>query len=273
MSSDYHHSAQEGGRRKRLRRKLGELPVFPTLLTSGNLACGVTAIFCAASSNDLLVHGAVLIFVAMFFDMLDGKVARMTGTEGEFGAELDSLADVVSFGVAPAMLVHRLVIGGHPSMQFGEGEGWASLVVVMYAVLTAIRLARYNVEHGKGTTKEFKGLPSPGAASFICSWVLFYAYFTPSSGDVLTEPNMLIEWFGLDLWRTYFEYFIMTSTVIMALLMVSSCPFPHFGNTFLGGRISFRKLVLLLVGFGLFLKEPLYGMIILTSIYVLIGMV
>ena len=116
---------------------------------------------CAA--NGRLELGAWLIFAAMFCDLFDGKVARMTKTDGEFGVQLDSLADVVSFGVAPALLMHRYVLDG-PGI-LGEGERIVWAIAIWYAVLTAIRLARYNVEQHSGATKTFRGLPSPGAAS------------------------------------------------------------------------------------------------------------
>lgn len=277
-SSDRSAVNGSGSRRQRLRRRLGELPVFPTLLTAGNLACGIVAIFCAASTDLLLVHGAVLIFVAMFCDMLDGKVARMTHTEGEFGAELDSLADVVSFGVAPAMLVHRIVLGDNPSRVWGDGEGWMTFVVIFYAVLTAIRLARYNVEHSKAeATTTFKGLPSPGAAAFLCSWVLFYgmsldgrwpaSYFilepaTDESAAVLSQT-----------WHQLFAWFLMGATVVMGVLMVSGFRFPHFANTLLGSKLSYRRWILLLLLLGLCIMQPLYGLILGTTAYVLIGAV
>jgi len=167
----------------RIKKRLKTLPVLPTLLTAGNLACGLTAILCAAShvpgavrgdwQHDWLFIGAVMVFVAMICDMFDGKVARMTRTAGPFGAELDSLADVVSFGVAPAILVHRLVLGQPGVLAYGERLLW--LVAVFFAVMAAIRLARYNVEHSDEATPWFRGMPSPGAAALVCSWVMFHA--------------------------------------------------------------------------------------------------
>lgn len=268
-------------RRARLRRKLAQLPVFPTLLTSGNLMCGVTAIFCATSSDTLLVEGAVLVFAAMFFDMLDGKVARLTRTEGEFGAELDSLADVVSFGVAPAMLVNRLVlgeVGGKPWVQ-GD-ERWIWLIVLMYTVFTAFRLARYNVESGRAEhieaeggpvppSNSFRGLPSPGAAAFLCSWVLFCAWYGPVGNHGQT---WLIQNVG-KYWQDGIRWWLMGSTVVMAFLMVSRIRFPHFGNTMLGGHLGFRRLLLVVLMLAVAVTQPLYGLVIGTTAYILTGVI
>ena len=162
------------------------------MLTAGNLASGISAIMCAA--HNMLGIGAALVFFAMICDLFDGKVARMTGTDGAFGAELDSLADVVSFGVAPAMLLHRLVLG--ESGVWGDGERLIWLVSVVYAVFTAIRLARYNVEseEGGGGTM-FKGLPAQ-AAAVLCSWILFTDFLRMSTmaNLIFRTPFWLILW-------------------------------------------------------------------------------
>lgn len=255
---------------RRGRRRLHLLPVLPTLLTAGNLACGVTAIFCAASSHGLLLIGSVLIFAAMLCDMLDGKVARMTGTTGEFGAELDSLADVISFGVAPAMLVHRAVLGVHPGAIWGEGEQWIWLLAVFYAVMTAIRLARYNVEgqaEDEAPTTSFRGLPSPGAAALLCAWVLCYAWYNHDRYEA-TWLAAHLDYAAFDL---LLRWWMAALLALCAFLMVSSIRFPHLGNTLLAGKITLRRLMLLLLGIGVVAMKPQWGLALLTSGYVLIG--
>jgi CDP-diacylglycerol--serine O-phosphatidyltransferase len=260
-----------GARLKRLKT----LPVFPTLLTAGNLASGLTAILCAASyapeHTSMLFIGASLVFVAMIFDMFDGKVARMTHTAGPFGAELDSLADVVSFGVAPAILVHRLVLGQPGVFAYGERLLW--LVTVFYAVMAAIRLARYNVEHSDEATPWFRGLPSPGAAALVCAWILFHQYgqlhpeaaisqWLVRSGLVAPQP-----WDGLESLDP-FRWGLIGMTALAALLMVSTVRYPHVGNT-LFGRISFRSMiVLMLVIAALFVFELPYVLFVGTTGYV-----
>jgi len=259
----------------RLRRldRLRHVPVFPTLLTSGNLSCGVTAIFCAASQHDLLFAGAILIFAAMICDMLDGKVARMTGTTGRFGAELDSLADVVSFGVAPAMLVHRTVLGESPTRVWGEGETLIWSIAVVYAVFTAIRLARYNVEHDgdESQTQAFIGLPSPGAAAVLCSWVLFAAWFDSPEhfdGSVMDHMGITAETFHAGI-----RIVLISLTPLVALLMVSKIGFPHLGNVLLGQRLGFRRFILLILVIMLLTTSRLYGLVVLVTVYVMVGLV
>ena len=161
-------------RRRRLhgrkRRRL-TLSVLPTLLTLGNGVCGLAAIAVAMSVNlpwdnetKLLVAGS-LIFAGMLFDALDGSAARMTGQESQFGAELDSLCDAVTFGTAPAVIVWR----------YGEAIpqklNWA--IGVLFALCVLIRLARFNVETDEDDTHEgFDGLPSPAAAGTIAAFAI-----------------------------------------------------------------------------------------------------
>jgi CDP-diacylglycerol--serine O-phosphatidyltransferase len=238
-------NAQLGARIKRLKT----LPVFPTLLTAGNLACGVTAILCAAHYDAghpwMLLIGATLIFAAMIFDMFDGKVARMTRTQGPFGAELDSLADVVSFGVAPAILVHRLVLGAPGVFYVGERLMW--FITVLYPVLAAIRLARYNVEHSDEATPWFRGVPSPGAAALVCSWIILHQWLVLHPEDAIPAwflTHGIISpgpWTGLDSMDPY-RWTLVGVTVAAALLMVSTIRYPHIGNS-LFGRISFRSMI------------------------------
>lgn len=234
-------------------RRLKTLPVFPTLLTAGNLAAGITAILCAAHYDPvkqpwMLFAGAVMVFVAMVCDMFDGKVARMTRTAGPFGAELDSLADVVSFGVAPAILAHRLILGQPGVFAYGERILW--FVTVFYAVMAAIRLARYNVEHSDEATPWFRGLPSPGAAALVCGWVMFHQWsvLRPEEplaawllGHGLISPAV---WTGLGSMDP-FRWALVGVTVLAALLMVSTVRYPHAGNT-LFGRIGFRSMIVLI---------------------------
>ena len=266
----------------RRRRPLSDYPVFPTLLTSGNLACGVTAILCAMSAGGtqadagggqvgLLFYGAVLIFAAMVFDMFDGKVARMTGTDGEFGAELDSIADIVSFGVAPAILVHRAVLGTPPMMVVGEGERWIWFLSVFYVVMTGIRLARYNVEHDTETTRFFFGLPSPGAAATLAAWVMLYSWFADRAGQ--WDDTFIASHLGLGLaeLRHVTRWMLMFLTALTALLMVSRIQFLHVGNVLLSGRIQLWRLVLILVIVGLLGTTPLVMLTVLTTGYILIG--
>ena len=250
-----------------VRHRLKTLPVLPTLLTAGNLASGITAILFAV--NGELFYGAVMVFVGMACDMLDGKVARMTGQEGAFGAELDSLSDVVSFGVAPAILAHRLVLGYSAVFEHGERLLW--FVAVFYPVMAAIRLARYNVEHSSGPTRFFRGLPSPGAAAVVCGLVILHQH-DPNVRELFGSK----EWIGKDNYKglgqlDLYRWITITVTFIAALAMVSTTRFPHLGNT-LFGRMGFRKLILLIVVASVFVWKPAIALCAASIGYLLVGL-
>lgn len=251
-------------------RRLKTLPVLPTLLTAGNLASGITAILCAA--HDWLYWGAVMVFVAMVCDMLDGKVARLTKQSGPFGAELDSLSDVVSFGVAPAILVHRLVLG-EPGV-FDQGQRILWFITVFFPVMAAIRLARYNVEHSGPAAQEggtgFRGIPSPGAAAVVCALVLFHQSVT-EAGPWMGSVFQMKEYVSLAASLDWFRWSLLGVTLLCALLMVSTIPYPHIGGLLLG-RMSFRKFIILLLVGALFVWQPVTALTIGTLGYLLLGL-
>src|ERR671939_688757 len=157
--------------------------LLPNLMTAGNLFCGFTATLkilegalLQASNPDAagdLFHTAIwFILGACFFDLLDGRLARLGGHETAFGREFDSLADIVSFGVAPALMVYRIVLIDFPRV------GW--LVAFVYLVCGALRLARFNSVAASGDAgdgKEFTGFPIPAAAGLIASITLFMLWW------------------------------------------------------------------------------------------------
>ncbi len=141
-------------RRRRFRRGIY---VLPTTFTTGNLFCGFWSVVLASRGQHEMA--AVLIVVAAVLDGLDGRIARMTGTTSEFGLEFDSLADVVSFGIAPAFLAHQWALTPFRRL------GW--LLAFLYLVCAAMRLARFNIQRALADKKYFAGLPSPMAAAVI----------------------------------------------------------------------------------------------------------
>jgi len=247
-------------------KRLKTLPVAPTLLTAGNLASGVTAILCAAHNQ--LFWGAVMIFVAMVCDMFDGKVARMTKTDGPFGAELDSLSDVVSFGIAPAILVHRLVMGESGVFDHGMRILW--FLTVFYPVMAAIRLARYNVEHSlpgnEGATPHFRGIPSPGAAAVIASLIILHQ----EHGAQFDSPVMMKGYTGLES-LDWFRWVMLGAMTVSALVMVSTIRFPHVGNSFFG-RISFGKFIGLACFVCALAWQTSYVLVLITCGYLMVGL-
>ncbi len=218
-------------RRKRKRRLT--LAVLPTLLTLGNGVCGLAAIAVALSDNldwtdqtKLLVAG-ILIFVGMVFDALDGSAARMTGQESQFGAQLDSNCDVITFGAAPAVIVWEINNGHALPLKLT----WA--IGVLFALCVIIRLARFNVETSEDDTHEgFEGLPSPAAAGTLAAMVIampeLASYADPS------YPQR-IQWLAETLLISL-QYFIPALALALAYLMVSRFQYPHLVQQLIRGR-------------------------------------
>jgi len=155
--------------------------IFPNLLTSASLCSGFFGIISVWNTNFKL--SAYLIILSAIFDMLDGRVARMTGAVSRFGVEYDSIADVVAFGAAPAFLVYVWAL---------EPYGRLGIIAAfLYLVCGALRLARFNVQFYTVESKKFNGLPIPGAAMVIASVVLFY-YELGGQGKTLKEYLILV---------------------------------------------------------------------------------
>jgi CDP-diacylglycerol--serine O-phosphatidyltransferase len=143
----------------RKRERLPFRKIAPNMVTSGNLLCGMMSLMLLFSGRP--VPAAWMVFIAVFFDMMDGKVARSLGGGTRFGLEFDSLADLVSFGVAPAMIIY--------SAYAGALGVWGALAGAYFALCGALRLARFNVIHMPGP---FQGLPIPAGGLFLASFVL-----------------------------------------------------------------------------------------------------
>ncbi len=153
------------GRRK-LRRGIY---LLPTSLTTGNLCCGFFSLIEASRGRYELA--ALLIIAASVLDGLDGRIARLTGTTSEFGVEFDSLADISSFGIAPAFLAYQW------ALQPFHRIGW--LIAFLFVACAATRLARFNIQHGSSDRRYFAGLPSPAAAGAVAS--VAFAFPEPPS--------------------------------------------------------------------------------------------
>lgn len=174
--------------------------ILPNAITIFGLLCGLYSIILSVEGR--FVFAAYVLILAAVFDGLDGKVARLVKGTSEFGVQLDSLCDLVSFGVAPAMLVYAWVL---------EPYGRIGLMAVfLFVACGALRLARFNVQAGKISSAYFVGLPIPAAAAFIASGVIFVNYLS------------------LNLDRTFLSVFFVVSIYILAFLMVSTVPFYSF---------------------------------------------
>jgi CDP-diacylglycerol--serine O-phosphatidyltransferase len=184
---------QKPTRRARLRRGIF---LIPSLFTVANLLCGYYASIAAlVGGREDFDHAAKALGIAILFDSLDGRIARMTGTNTEFGVQLDSLADVVSFGIAPAILAYAWGFrytfgGGGASHQLSE---FAWLSCLAFLICSAWRLARFNVKGMEpGGNKNFVGMPTPAAAGVVAAVVHSRHFFDP-----ISDRNWAIAWFAL----------------------------------------------------------------------------
>jgi len=190
------------------------IPVLPTLMTAGNILCGFVAILQIFDGRHLAMnqhyhYAIVFILLACLFDALDGRVARMGGTESPFGRELDSLADIVSFGVAPALLVHDIVL---KEIDTPKGLGW--LISCVYLVCGAMRLARFNclaAADVKCSMKGFRGCPIPAAAGVISSLTLLIIWLDSNEHEIGN-------------WK----YVLAGLMALLSYLMVSDLEYPSF---------------------------------------------
>lgn len=221
------------GRKRRRKRRL-TLAVLPTLLTLGNGVCGLAAIAIAMSDDprwtnetQLLIAGT-LIFGGMLFDALDGSAARMTGQESQFGAELDSLCDAITFGTAPAVIVWEYSHG----MALPQKISWG--IGVLFTLCVLIRLARFNVETDEDDSHEgFDGLPSPAAAGTLAS----FAIAMPELAGYANDPEYpeRVQWIAQQLLNGS-QYFMAALTLVLAYLMVSRFQYKHVFQQLVQGR-------------------------------------
>jgi len=235
--------------RLKRRRRLQAIAVLPSLFTLGNLLAGFAAIYFAAkpATDDeaisSLTFAGMLIFIGMFFDAVDGYVARLTHSASEMGGQLDSLSDIVTFGVAPAymtlQLVSRYYIGadGEQTAVISplHSDAFARVFWVcaaIYVSCTALRLARFNVETDSGILDDhlyFRGLPTPGAAGCVAGLILLHQHHLE-----LLDYLWMARTTGLGM------IFIL---LLCGMAMVSRLPYVHVPNRYLRGHASFSSIV------------------------------
>ncbi|MEZ6066576.1 MAG: CDP-alcohol phosphatidyltransferase family protein [Planctomycetaceae bacterium] len=238
------------------------IAVLPTLITLGNAACGFGAITFAAklgpadlsdlgrdslfASNPSLV-AALLVYLGMLFDMLDGSAARLTRQTSELGAQLDSLCDAVSFGVAPAFLMLQFVsreLADVNALQWHPRLLWT--IGALYTVCAIMRLARFNVETEEDDAHDtFSGLPSPAAAGTVVAFPFAMSTLRElAAGDPGTMKDVA-EWL-----IPAFKVGLPAITFAVACLMVSRIRYPHFFNQLFRGQRSKRHIVQLVFSFA-----------------------
>jgi CDP-diacylglycerol--serine O-phosphatidyltransferase len=200
--------------------------ILPNLFTTGNLFCGFWAIISVL--DEKFFYAAVAILLACVFDILDGKVARLSGATSKFGVQYDSLADLVSFGIAPAMLAFSWAL--RPYGKFG----W--LAAFVFVACGALRLARFNVQSSSGEVKYFKGLPIPAAASMVALTILLYLRLI-ETGWVKDIIILVMIW-------------------VLAFLMVSNIRYFSFKELDLSKRKPFNLFILIILTMIVIVMEP-----------------
>jgi len=201
--------------------------ILPNLITTAGLFAGFYSVICCFHADFL--WAAISILVANVFDILDGRIARLTHTTSRFGIEYDSLSDLIAFGVAPGILVYRWAL---------EPWGtWGWLAASLYVACGALRLARFNVQYDNVEKRHFIGLPIPAAAQLIASIVLVYYRF---GGEGETHKHVIL----------------LLVTYILAGLMVSNIKYFSFKETELYRRQPFWILIAIIVVLKLVIAEP-----------------
>jgi CDP-diacylglycerol--serine O-phosphatidyltransferase len=267
-----------GARRKRRLRILKNTAVLPSLFTLLNGMCGLGAIHFAtkaALGNTPVGHietASILIFFSMLFDMLDGRVARMARVTSDFGAQLDSLCDVISFGVAPAVLVLRCsvtILRSFPAelpAEYVSIERAFWCISGIYVACAILRLARFNVESDEAEESHmtFRGLPSPGAAACMATMALLYTYLTGLAGES--------SWLSIETVRWAMAIALPALLLINAVLMVSRLEYSHIANQYIRGRRPFSYLVkIVIILFSAIILPPYCLLAAMTLIYTLSG--
>jgi CDP-diacylglycerol--serine O-phosphatidyltransferase len=222
--------------------------LLPNLFTTGCLFSGFYAIVAAIDGN--YNRAGFAIFLAMLCDTLDGRVARMTRTESAFGKEFDSLADMVAFGVAPAIVAYQWGV----ARLFEYGAAWGRIgwvATFLYAACAALRLARFNVRTATQDKRFFEGLPSPSAAAIVSAFI----------------------WASFE-WREPGLPGLILATLITAsagLLMVSSFGYSSFKQPDVEGPVRFMKFLLVPLGFALIALHPPLALLAIFGVYALSG--
>ncbi len=223
--------------------------LLPNLLTTGGLLAGYYAIVAAIGGR--YVAAAVAVFVAGVLDGIDGRVARMTNTQSEFGVQYDSLADLVSFGVAPSLVMFTWSLSTLKLVGPAFGKvGWA--VAFLYAACAALRLARFNTQVGSEDKRYFQGLASPAAAGLMMS----YVWIANENGFEGHE----VAWVSLAV------------TLAAALLMVSRVRYPSFKSNEKSDRVPFFAVPLALVVLVAIAIEPAPMLFGISVLYVASGL-
>lgn len=216
--------------------------LLPNLFTTGALFAGFYSI--VASINHKFELAAIAIFVAMVLDGMDGRIARMTNTQSDFGMQYDSLSDMVSFGLAPALVMYQWAL-------FGMGKpGW--LAAFIYTASAALRLSRFNTQAKSLDKRFFQGLPSPAAAAVLAGMIWCGEVY-----ELIGDTASLV--------------FCLPVTVIVGILMVSNVRYHSFKEFDLKGRVPFMAVLIVVLVFVLIAIKPPLVLFVLAVGYAISG--
>jgi CDP-diacylglycerol--serine O-phosphatidyltransferase len=224
------------------RQKIRKIYLIPNFVTTANMFCGFYSIIAAIKSDFTTASWAIL--AAAVFDALDGRIARLARATSQFGVEYDSLSDLVSFGMAPAVLLHQWALE-----PFGR-LGW--LAAFLFLVCGALRLARFNVTTANLPKGYFQGLPIPAAAGMVATFIIFIQY----TG-----------------WEISHEWGVLVLTFALASLMVSTVKFPSFKELHWRSRATFGYLMVGVLGMILIAAKPEIALFAVGSTYVLLSLI
>jgi CDP-diacylglycerol--serine O-phosphatidyltransferase len=215
--------------------------LLPNLFTTAGLFSGFYAI--VASMNDRFIEAAVAIFIAMIFDGLDGRVARLTNTESDFGAEFDSMADIVSFGMAPALVMYNYALA-----DLGK-VGW--LAAFIFVAGGALRLARFNTNLGSSDKRFFQGLAIPSAAAIVAGLVWVGTEYGIEGADIGGIAAVI--------------------TICSGLLMVTNFRYHSFKDVDWKGKVSFLVILIIVLAFVVVATQPSLVLFSIFFLYALSG--
>lgn len=245
-----------------------KIPLLPNLMTAGNLCCGFLAVLSVfygvmeasktgtynfLEAKKYYETAILLIFGSCIFDLLDGRMARLTGQDSPFGREFDSLADIVSFGMAPAMLMAKAVLFPLPN-----NVGWG--IALLYVLCGAMRLARFNclavMPKKPGASNDFTGIPIPMAAGFIASLTILIINFEENDKD-------------LGAWK----YLLAAAMFGISLLMMSKVRYPSFKRIDFRTKSSIWTLLAIALVIVLLVRFRYEGPVIVFGLYLIYGLV
>ncbi|MSN95596.1 CDP-diacylglycerol--serine O-phosphatidyltransferase [Campylobacter sp. FMV-PI01] len=212
--------------------------VIPNLFTASSCFFGILSVINSMNGN--YQKAIIYVFISLLLDGLDGRVARLTNTTSKFGVEFDSFADIVAFGVAPAVLFYTFV-----GNEFGK---IGSLATGIFVVFGAIRLARFNITTSQNEPNVFIGLPIPTAAISICIWINFYI-----------EHKINMYWI------------LIVLMFILGILMVSNIRYPSFKKINFKGNKFGKILVIAILILSILYIRPIEFFVVLTTIYIFYG--